>query len=91
MSDVRNLAIMSHFDDSKCFKLNELETNFKCEICMLIKMHKTFNYDLVRVIKRANRKRQRSHINLVENDNIVQTFNDKLYIVIFIDDFIDYI
>ena len=91
MNDVRNLAIMSHFDDSKCFKLNEFEANFKCETCILIKMHKTFNHDLVRVTKRASRKRQRFHIDLVEDDNIMQTFNDKRYVVIFIDDFIDYI
>ena len=90
MSDVRKLAIMSHFDDSKCFKLSEFEANFKCELCMLIKMHKTFNHDLVRVIRRVDRKRQRFHIDLVEKSNIVQIFNDKRYVVIFIDDFIDY-
>ena len=69
INDVRNLAIMSHFDDSKCFKLNEFEANFKCEMCILIKMHKTFNYNFVRIIKRENREKQRFHIDLVKNDN----------------------
>ena len=91
MIDVRKLATMSHIDDFECFKLSKLDASFKCETCMLEKMHRISNHDLVRATRRATRKRQRFHIDLVENDNIVQTSSDKRYVVIFIDDFIDYI
>ena len=71
MGDVRKLATMSHFDDSKCLKLSGLEASSKCELCMLIKMHRTSNHDLVRATRRVDRKGQRFHIDPVEGDNIV--------------------
>ena len=57
MIDVRKLAIMSHIDDFECFKLSKLDANLKCEICMLNKIHKIFNHDLVRVTRRVTQKR----------------------------------
>ncbi len=71
MIDVRKLVVMSHFDEFDCNKLSKLEADFKCETCMLKKMHRFFNSEFVRVNKRITRKNQRFHTDLVDDENIV--------------------
>ena len=55
------------------------------------KMYKFFNYDFVRVIRRTIRKNQRIYIDIVDEKNIIRISKSKRYVIMFIDDFIDFI
>ena len=77
------------FDDFECNRLSQFEQG-KCEACMLNKMHRTSNYNLVRLQRKTTRKSQRFHVDLVDEKNIIIISFDKRYIIIIIDDYIDY-
>ena len=72
--------------------INDSENHFieKCEICIMKKMHRKFNRQLVQTSQRADRSNQKFHTNLVNDKMIVLTSKNKHYAIIFMNDFSNY-
>ena len=81
---------MSFIDDDECNKIEKMNSIHKCEICVLKKMHKIFNHQFVKTLKKIIKKNQKFHIDLIEDDNIVKTFKNNRYAIIFVDDYTDF-
>ena len=88
MKNVKKLVAMSLIDS----KLETTKINDICESCAMSKMHKTFNRKSMRVDsqRRANRKNQRIHIDLIDDDKIVKTSRGKRYVIVFVNDYTNY-
>ena len=93
MKDVKKLVVISLFDVNECNKIEKLKFTKRCEVCMIDKQHRISNHKSVRAnsLKRINRKNQRFHIDLIEKKHIVKTSKSKRYVIIFVDDYTDYI
>ena len=74
-------------------KAKKLNLEKKCEVCILNKQHRIFNYKKIRfnLKKKITRKKQRFHIDIADEENIIRIFKKMRYVIIFINDFIDYI
>ena len=70
----------------------DTESTDLCEFCIMSKMHKTSNKMSVKIDsnRRINRKNQRIHTDLTDEEKIIRTSRDKRYAIIFINDFTDY-
>ena len=55
------------------------------------KMHRKFNYQFVRINRRANQSNQRFHTNLINDKKIVLISKNKRYAIIFVNNFSNYI
>ena len=88
MKNVKKLVAMSLIDS----KLETTKINDICELCVMSKMHKTLNKKSMRVDfqRRANRKSQRIHIDLIDDDKIVKTSRGKRYVIVFVNDYTNY-
>ena len=91
MKNVKKLAAMSLFDVEECNKHDESDEF--CENCTMSKMHKTSNKKSVKADshRRAIRKNQRIHIDLAEKNKIVKISRNKRYVIVFVDDYSNYI
>ena len=93
MKNVKKFVVMNLFDVNECNKIEKLEFTKRCEVCMIDKQYRTFNHKSIRTnsLKRIIRKDQRFHIDLIEEKHIVKTSKNKRYVIIFVDDYTDYI
>ena len=93
MKNVKKLADMKLIDVNECNKSSDIESTDLCECCIMNKMHRTLNKKSMKIdsSRRVTRKEQRIHIDLTEKEKITRTSRDKRYVIIFINDFIDYI
>ena len=92
MKNVKKLADIKLIDVNECNKSFDIESIDLCECCIMNKMHRTLNKNLVKIdsSRRVTRERQRIHIDLIKKI-IIKISRDKRYAIIFINDFIDYI
>ena len=76
MIDVKKLIAINFIDDTKIIKFEKLKFINKCEICITNKMHRFSNYNAMKILfyKRINKKIQRIHINLIDENYIIRTF-----------------
>ena len=90
---MKKLSKMSFFDDKKCLKFEKQKFVDICEICIKKKMHRFSNHKSIKANskRRIIRKNQRFHVDLIENDNIIRISKKKRYVIVFVDDFIDFI
>ena len=93
MKNVKKLVVMNLFDVNECNKIKKLKFTKRCEICMIDKQHRIFNYKSMKTnsLKRIIRKNQRFHIDLIEEEHIVKTSKNKRYVIIFVDNYTNYI
>ena len=91
MKNVKKLAVMSFIDIKKC-NSHDFESIDLCESCIMSKMHRAFNKESVKTdsSRRVTRKNQRIHIDLAEEKKIILTSRGKRYVIIFVDDYIDF-
>ena len=85
MQNIKKLIKMNLISD------NENDFIKKCKICIMKKMHRKLNYQLIQINRRANRSYQKFHTNLTDDEKIVLTFKNKRYAIIFVNDFSNYI
>lgn len=84
---------MNLIDVDECNKFEKLNSQKKCEVCIINKQHRTFNRNSIKTnsFRRIIRKNQRFHMNFAEKDRIVRTFKKKRYVIIIVNNYIDYI
>ena len=67
------------------------DTKGTCKACVIKKMHKSFNHQSTRIVRRVDKSKQKFHTNLIDDKNIISIFREKRYAIIFVNDFSDYI
>lgn len=84
IQDMKKLAIMGLISKANRKMIG------RCEACMMKKMHRNPNHDLVWAIRRSDRPSQRFHTDLTDGGNIVLISKEKRYAIVFVNDFSDY-
>ena len=89
-----NVKYVSQLEFINLIKICRLDSNEVTifESCTINKMHRQINRQLIRfkLNRKATRKRQRIHIDLTDDDQIIRTSRSKQYVIIFVNDYTDY-
>ena len=89
MKNVKKLVVINLINN----KLETIKSDDICKFCVINKMYKTFNKISMKVDfqRWINRKSQRMYINLIDDDKIVKTSRDKRYVIVFVNNYMNYI
>ena len=91
MKNVKKLINMKFINVDDC--TNDTKSTNLCENCIMSKIHRSFNKKSMKIDsnRRITLKNQRIYIDLIDEKKIIRTSRKKRYVIIFINDFIDYI